>query len=470
MIKPALLKFALAIILLFACSTIPAFAQRGGGSRSGGFHGGGGGGFHGGGSGGFRSGGGGFAGGLRGGSSSPPRASTGFSRSIPSAPLRSGGGSVERPGGNVNRSYSAPVNGNQRVGNSVSPSRGIADGQWHSFGNASAGRGAVASAPEAGASGNTGGGSHVFGGSRTAGSGVTRSFSGQGNEIWENASVARNVVPSSRALSSIRGSFANSSAGNSGLRSGASLSATSRFAAGSAFGNRISSKVPGSIGVAASRGVPRFGNTFNRFGRGFRGGCWNCGFRFGIGFGLWPGWGFGWPWLGYWNWDPFYWDSLSWGWSGYGYYGYPAANSPGYYPYDDGYSYSAPSDESYPSADLSAQSAGPAAQSSPQTFSVANGAAPVLLYLKDGSVYSARSYWVAGGKLHFVLLSGAESAVDMEQFDMQRTIDVNAKSGVPFTLKPDPDSSAPAPGEAPPAGSPNRMSQINLTLAPTAQS
>src|ERR1700690_4444483 len=62
---PKFSKLALGTLIIFACSAIPAFAQRGGGS-----HGGGGGGFHGGGGGGFRggSGGGGFRGSSGGGS------------------------------------------------------------------------------------------------------------------------------------------------------------------------------------------------------------------------------------------------------------------------------------------------------------------------------------------------------------------------------------------------------------------
>src|SRR4029077_3767747 len=117
--------------------------------------------------------------------------------------------------------------------------RGVADGQWHSFGNSAAGRGDVASGPEARTSGGATSDLHVVGGSRTAGSGSTRSFSGQGNQIWENAPLARNVVPSSRTLSTIRGSFGNSLASGSGLRSNASLPGSSRFAQGSMFGNRV---------------------------------------------------------------------------------------------------------------------------------------------------------------------------------------------------------------------------------------
>jgi hypothetical protein len=37
---------------------------------------------------------------------------------------------------------------------------------------------------------------------------------------------------------------------------------------------------------------------------------------------------------------------------------------------------------------------------------------------------------------------GGESSVDMDQVDMQRTIDENAKRGVRFTLKPKPATNA----------------------------
>ena len=483
MLKPALLKFALPITILFVCSTIPAFAQRGGGSHGGGgggFHGGGGG-FHGGGGGGFHSGGsfggggsrsgGSYGGGFRGGSSAPPRAGAGFSRPAPSAPMRSGGGSYARPSGNGFRSAGGAVNGAPRGGFSSSAPRGVADGQWHSFGNSTAARGAAPSAPGSRPASGTAGGWQVFSGNRSVGSGVTRSFSGQGNQVYENAPAARNVVPSSRALSTIHGSFANSFAGNSGLRSGASLSATSRFAAGSAFGNRGFSGGAGFNRMGSFRNFPRFGNGFNRFGWGFRGGCWNCGFGVGLGWG--PGWGFGWPGLGLWNsWDPFYWDDLSWGWPGFGYYGYPAGYPYGYSPYDNGNSYAAPPDNNYDNYDnydadseSNSVSAAPLTDSGAPTYNVANGTVPIILFLKDNSMYSVRDYWVSGGQLHYVLLNGREGAFDVDQLDVQRTIDENAKSGVQFTLKPDPDSQAPAPSQAPET-SPDPAPQIDLTQTP----
>ncbi len=75
----------------------------------------------------------------------------------------------------------------------------------------------------------------------------------------------------------------------------------------------------------------------------------------------------------------------------------------------------------------------------------------MALYLKDGTVYALSDYWVAGGKLHYVTNYGGENAIDLEQIDMQRTVDVNAKRGINVTLKPAPAAQEHA---APPAPAP----------------
>lgn len=59
-----------------------------------------------------------------------------------------------------------------------------------------------------------------------------------------------------------------------------------------------------------------------------------------------------------------------------------------------------------------------------------------LLYLKDGSMYALTNYWVADGKLHYVTSYGGENAIEMDQIDVQHTVDVNAKRGVKFILTP----------------------------------
>jgi hypothetical protein len=437
-------KFTFSIIILFICSTNPAFAQHGGGGHGGGGSHGGGGGFHGGG------------GGMRGGGSgmsAAPRSSGGYAGGARSAPP-SGAGSYRSsagPSGNSYRTYASPGNGNRSVAGASPAPRATADGRWHSFGG---GTGNVAPGTESRASaGNSGGGWQTFGGSRSTGAGQSaRSFSGQGNQVWENAPQARNVVPASRALSNIQGSVHNSVAGNSRLGSNALLSANSGLArSGLGSGTAFRTGLGRSTAVVPFRSTGRFGPPF----RGFRGGCWNC--RFGFGWG--PGWGFGWPWLGFWNWG-LAWNDPWWGWPGYGYYGYPAGY--GLYGYDNTYdngpsSYDSAPPENYPDNDQGT----PSVQNSPDTSGAQKLNVPVLLYMKDGSVYSVSRYWVASDKLHFVLLGGVENSVDMDQFDLQRTIDVNAKSGVTFSLDPDPNASQPAP-----TTTPSPAPRINLASPP----
>jgi len=60
-------------------------------------------------------------------------------------------------------------------------------------------------------------------------------------------------------------------------------------------------------------------------------------------------------------------------------------------------------------------------------------------------VYSVRDYWFADGQLHYVLMDGEASSVGQDQVDLPRTNDENAKSGVKFILKSDPDFTEPAP-------------------------
>jgi len=75
------------------------------------------------------------------------------------------------------------------------------------------------------------------------------------------------------------------------------------------------------------------------------------------------------------------------------------------------------------------------ANSNPSTGNVAASTPTVLLYLKDGTTFAASDYWVADGKLHYFVNYSGESTVDMDQLDVQRTVDENSKRGVQFTLK-----------------------------------
>jgi hypothetical protein len=74
----------------------------------------------------------------------------------------------------------------------------------------------------------------------------------------------------------------------------------------------------------------------------------------------------------------------------------------------------------------------------PTTANVAISAPTILVYLKDGTTLAADDYWMADGQFHYRVKYGGESSVDMDQVDMQRTVDENAKRGVRFTLKPKP--------------------------------
>ena len=477
MSNPFSVRFTSAFLILFACSVVPAFAQRGGG----GGHAGGGGGFHGGG------GGGGFHGGGSGGGMRS-NAGPGFNRgSAPSgsAPggntsstaMRSGTQLGSRPGfasaPRTNGGFSAqPSSGfarpGQQFGSSVAPSA-VADGRWHSFGGSVAGQ--AQGAPVNGA-GNASSNFHVFSGNRSVGSaGASRSFSGQGGEVWENAPAARNVVPRSQSLSTIQGSFRSSGQGSATTthhpNSTLSASSTNSGASGLRSGQQFSNRPLAAASFQQQRGFNRTGWPFGRFGRG----CWNCGFGFG-GWG-WGGFGFGWGWpgFGFWGWDPF-WVDPWWGAPavGYGYYAPPAYNlyaSPN--PYPDA-SNSAPYDYSNsPSMQDSQDNSvdgdnssingnwvtpnGPAASATPSSPALT---VPVLIYLKSGAVASVRDYWMLDGQLHYILMNGRQNSIGLEQVDLPRTNTENAKSGVKFIFKSEPSVSAPpdaAPIEQPDASS-----------------
>jgi hypothetical protein len=151
--------------------------------------------------------------------------------------------------------------------------------------------------------------------------------------------------------------------------------------------------------------------------------------------------GFGWG-FGFGGCDPY------WGWAygcegfGYGGSGYDFGNSPAYY---------GPSEPDYIPVPSDANSSDEQDE--------------VVLYLKDGTVYLISDYWLADNQIHYVTSDGAEHRIDLDQVDLQKSVDVNAKRGVTFTLRPAPtdgdstsgaasdDGNAPA---APAQNSPNQ--------------
>lgn len=175
-----------------------------------------------------------------------------------------------------------------------------------------------------------------------------------------------------------------------------------------------------------------FGGCFGPFFFGCGGGFYGGGFGFGFGLGY-----------GYGYCDPFW--------------GCPAGLYGNYY--NGGYYgnqiYNESTDESSISNEFNpSRYWGPSAPPE-ETGGGGGGAASssdseVVLFLKDGTVYAITDYWIADNKLHYITNYGGENSVLLDQLDMQRTVDVNAKRGVNITLRPTPQQqAAPAP-DAPP--------------------
>jgi hypothetical protein len=106
--------------------------------------------------------------------------------------------------------------------------------------------------------------------------------------------------------------------------------------------------------------------------------------------------------------------------------------------------------QSAPSTQAAPQQAPTYSQQTPNrnTPNVASSTPSVLIYLKDGSTFVASDYWLKGGVLYYNVNYGGPGNVSMDDVDLQRTVDENARRGVHFQLKPDPD-----PSNANPSGS-----------------
>jgi hypothetical protein len=65
------------------------------------------------------------------------------------------------------------------------------------------------------------------------------------------------------------------------------------------------------------------------------------------------------------------------------------------------------------------------------------------LYLKDGTAYNVIDYWLVDGQIHFTMLdeSGTKSVehvIDLDELDLQQTIDVATQRGFRFMLRNEP--------------------------------
>jgi hypothetical protein len=137
----------------------------------------------------------------------------------------------------------------------------------------------------------------------------------------------------------------------------------------------------------------------------------------------------GYPSFGFGACDPF------WGWS-FGCGGFAFGNY-----YNDGYwptlSYEGPAEPSYIPVPSDGNTTGEQDEA--------------VLYLKDGTVYLISDYWLADNNIHYVTSDGAEHTIDLDQVDLQKSVDVNARRGVTFTLRPAPDGAVPSDSGMPPA-------------------
>lgn len=288
----------------------------------------------------------------------------------------------------------------------------------------------------------------------------TRSFAGQGHDIYETTTAA-SAGTQARGAASISASRMNSFGGSS--LAGRSVTGRTTVFSGTTVGGfgRF-----GTSGVFTGVG-PRFGSgfgTFPWFRRPFFGSGFGFGFGPGFGFGFGPGFGLGWG--SCWGWDPFCFDSFA-AWPPYGYFGSPAYDPYAYPPsvgYDPNYD---PNYQNYnpPPGPSSAPSLAPA---NPNWDTSANApgasdaaSAPVVIYLKDGTSFSPSDYWISEDQLHYVL-GGTESTVDLDRVDLPRSNDENKKNGVKFWLRSAPNAS-PAPSGAAPTPPP---SGPDLTQSP----
>jgi hypothetical protein len=401
-----LLAVALAFaVLAFAPSS--AFAQHGGGGHMGG------GGFGGGHSGG--------GGGFGGGSHSSTPASSHSAAPARSAPVTAARGPAYSP---VSRSEHPASTTSSANGNAVvrTPNFGT-PASTNASGPTTFALHGQAAAPHTTVIGFPPSDSHVAPVTPALrnGSGAL-SFSGQGHEIWQDtpAQGASNNVAAAHPSTSERILF------------GRSPSVITR-----PFPPHGILYEPIFFGPAFYPGFGYFGNGFCGPFSGFDPAFGCGGFGYGGGFGL--GYGFG-----------------------YGYGGYFGSS------YDNSFGVGSASgaidfENDTPSNDYGTYSPEPAPEQGTDQSSQSVTAAPpptTLIYLKDGTNFDVMSYWLDAGKLHYVTNYGGETTVDMSQLDLQRTVDENARLGVDFTLRPNPQT--PPATQAAPAAQPTPDQQPSL--------
>jgi hypothetical protein len=69
---------------------------------------------------------------------------------------------------------------------------------------------------------------------------------------------------------------------------------------------------------------------------------------------------------------------------------------------------------------------------------LATGRSPAqltLIAMKGETIYAATGYWIEGGRLFYVLRSGAEGTLDLNDVDWDRTAQLNAERGITVTMR-----------------------------------
>ncbi|MGA8867550.1 MAG: hypothetical protein WB510_11305, partial [Candidatus Sulfotelmatobacter sp.] len=406
------------------------------------------------------------------------------SGAVPPSNVRFGGSSSFRAFGGrsgPSSAYRAPENG------------------WHSFGpsgSSSAARGSTSRFAGNAHSPSLTANRAIDPGNRAS---TSRNWAGQGHSVWaaspRSGTFSGSAISSNHAVSNIQSSHSNSLfASNTrfgssvALHNGTRLGGPLQVHPGTGFRNGFNtiygSPHPfnqfGNRGFG-NRGWGGFGNRgWGGFGnRGWGGfgnrgwGCFGCGFGWGLGWGWGPSIGFGWGgfwgpgWGGYWGYPygPAYYDP--WYWNG-GFYSYPTldynlmdSNVPGYSSDDSGnydnsatapdYNQNAPATQDSGNADINSAPPSPegSANTNAPTNNVAASSPTVLLYLHDGTTITASDYWIENNVIHYTVDYGTGGTISLDDFDLQRTVDENAKRGVTFTLRPNPDTSPSAPDATP---------------------
>jgi hypothetical protein len=245
---------------------------------------------------------------------------------------------------------------------------------------------------------------------------VPLSFSGQGHDVWQDSATPSHTTVRTNPI--FRAPQKNLRFAQTPLGS-PNANANSPF-----LGNR-----------RIRRPFPPFFPNYPGF--------WGGPF-FGLGFGFAPAWGLGWD-----QCDP------GWGW-GYSSFCGPDDYTYGYYGPDAYLPAPPPPDEYEPEYPQPQEPEGNYLYEAPSGTQQSSGDNhySVVVYLKDGTVYVVSDYWLSGGELHYRLGDGSEYGIDVNDIDLQKTVDINAKRGIDFTLRntPPQDQTVPAPpANAPPA-------------------